>query len=190
MPSDINLIPSEVVKERSLKKTHSRLLIGSIVFIGLIVIVAAVVIFLQTRSVSKLNATKSRIQTKRDEIESLKEVERKASALTAKLDYVDHLLSSKIYYSRVMNELDLRSKTGITLTQVDVDATYEVIISGLSTSTTNLQTYIDGLVKGPDNLFTNAKVLEVNIKEGSGLAVFKVSVEVDRADLTTSSTEE
>jgi len=158
-------------------------LYGSLVLLAIVLILAGIAIFLQSKSQSDLNATKSRISTKQDEIESLKDVERKASALTAKLSYVDQLLKNKIYYSKVMNELDLKSKSGITVTQVDVDEMYNVEIGGVSTSTTVLQTYINDLVKEPDNLFFDAKILEVSIKEGSGLASFKVSVKALKENL-------
>lgn len=82
-----------------------------------------------------------------------------------------------------MNELDLKSKPGITITQANVTDAYTVEITGLSTSTTTLQTYINDLVKEPDNLFSDARILEVSIKEGSGLASFKVSVKVSKEDL-------
>lgn len=186
MPDNINLIPSEVVKERSLKKTHSRLLLVSIFFLVLVVLSAIGVIFLQSKAQGELNAAKGRINSKQDEIESLKEVERKASSLTAKLSYIEGLLSNKIFYSRIMNELDLKSKTGITLTQATVSESYAVEITGLSTSTTTLQSYINNLVQGPDNLFSDARILEVNIKEGSGLASFKVSVKVSKDSLVKS----
>jgi len=149
----------------------------------MILLVLGVVVFLQSKSQSDLNLTKSRISSKQDEIESLKDVERKASSLTAKLNYIDQLLKNKIYFSKIMNELDLKSKPGITITQANVTDAYTVEITGLSTSTTTLQTYINDLVKEPDNLFSDARILEVSIKEGSGLASFKVSVKVSKEDL-------
>ncbi len=179
----INLIPSEVLKERSLKNQYKRFLYFS--FFILIVSFAsfAFISYILSSSNRKLTSLKRNVAKKQDEIKQLEDVAKKGAILTSRLSYIDNILKNRTYYSRIMDEIKLRSKAGVVVTGVSVkefDGKFDTSISGVASSTTVLQDYMLGLVAKPDNLFSKPKILEVSVREGESTATFKISLDTDK----------
>ena len=179
----INLIPTEVLKERSLKNQYRRFLYFSFGVLIFSFLAFAVVSYFLSSSNKELTSLKRSVASKQDEIKQLEDIAKKGAILTARLSFIDTVLKNRVYYSRIMEEIKLRSKAGVVVTGVSVkefDDTYETSISGVASSTTVLQDYMLGLVAKPDNLFSRPKILEVSVREGESTATFKISLDTDR----------
>lgn len=173
----INLIPSEIIQERSRKSSQKKVLNFGLGLLFISLLLVGVAFYLRMSSASKIKGIEGQITSKKAELASFEDVERLGTDLTARLGFADTIFNNNPYYSRVLDEIDSKNTAGVVVTNVEVvDDLYEITISGEASNTNALQNYVTNLVQGPDNLFSDAKVLEVNIKEGTGTANFKVSV--------------
>ncbi len=179
MPQEINLIPQEVVKERTRQSSQTKFVIFSLIVIfvaGLSTVISGV---LATSSSATLSGLKDDVSQKEQRIKSLEEVEKSASVLQQRLSYIKGLFDNKVVYSKVLNELEVRLINGIAVTDIDVSPDFQVSISGVASSTTILQNYVKNLV-AEGSLFGDLKIIEVNIKEGKGTVDFKVEATIDK----------
>lgn len=181
---DINLIPSSVVKERNIETNQQRFLVFSVIVLIVSAVLTAVIGTVAATSSTNLSKLQNEVATKQNTVKSLEDAELKGLQLQARLGFIDSLLNRKVVYSKVLDEIELRIKEGIVVTNVQIGENLVLTISGNASSTTALQNYINGLVLPPDNLFSEAKVMEVSIGESSAGVRFKVSVEVDEALVT------
>lgn len=179
MPQEINLIPQEVVKERSRQSSQTKFVLFSLVFLFIAGILTVVSGLLATTSSASLSSIKDEVNQKEQKIKSLEEVEKSASVLQQRLGFIKGLFDNKIVYSKILNELEVRLINGIALTDVEVTPDYAITISGVASSTTILQNYVKNLVS-EGSLFSDLKIIEVNIKEGKGTVDFKVQATVDK----------
>lgn len=183
MSENINLIPAEVIQERNLHNTFNRFLYFSILVLVISFVALGVAAFLSTNSQSKLTKITNEVSTKQDELKSLQDVERQGSELVARLGFVDTLLNNKVYNSLVMQEMNKRNIAGIVINSISLTDSFDLTINGVATSTTILQRYVSNLVAEPDNLFSNALIKQVSIKEDSGAATFGITVTADSTKL-------
>ena len=179
MPQEINLIPQEVVKERSRQSSQTKLVIFSLIVLFISGVLTVTAGLLATSSAASLSKLKDESNQKEQKIKSLEEVEKSASVLQQRLGFIKKLFDNKVIYSKILNELELKLITGIAVTDVDVSPDYKISISGIASSTTILQNYVKNLV-AESSLFGDLKIIEVNIKEGKGTVDFKVEAIVDK----------
>jgi len=184
MPENINLIPSEVIKERSMHATYNRFLFVSILVLVLTGLGIAGLLYINYTKQQELNSVTKQVSQKKEELKSLEDVQKNGSILTAKLAHIDSLLTNKIYYSRLLDEIKNRQTEGIVLNSVNINSSFEVSFSGSAANTVALQRYVTHLIEEPDNLFSDAKILAVSIKEDTGLTTFGITVVANKEMLT------
>lgn len=182
MPQEINLIPQDVVKERTRQSSQTKFVLFAFLVVivsGILTVVAGV---MATTSSATLSTLKTEVSTKEVKIKSLEDVEKTASVLQQRLGYINTLFNTKTIYSKILTELESKLLTGIAVTSVDVTPEYEITISGVASSTTVLQNYVKNIAS-ETGLFNNLKIMEVNIKEGKGTVDFKVEAMVDKTKI-------
>lgn len=177
MPNEINLIPNEIVEEQSSERQQRGFLYFSFIVLVVCLIITGVAWSLSLSTNVKLNNTEKSINQAKQELATLEEVERKGATLQLRLEYIKKLLANKIHHSKILEEIDSRSRNTVVVEDVALTADGILTLKGKATSTAELQNYVVNLVKEPDNLFTNARVLEVNVGE-SGVVNFAVSVDI------------
>jgi len=183
MPQNINLVPSEVVKERALHQAYNKFVIFSLVILVAAFSVLGVFAYLVSSTQKQISTLNNEIAAKERELEKLKNVEKSGAILTSRLEFIQNLMNNKVYYSKVMEEIKSRTIPGIVVSSISVSDIFEISVSGTAASTTALQNYVTGLVAGPDNLFFDAKIFEVSVKEGGGTASFRVTVQTKAEEI-------
>lgn len=179
MPQDINLIPKEVVKERTAQSAQSSFVLFCLFLIVISIILSVVAGVLATNSSASLTAIKSEVNQKENKIKTLNEIEKVASNLQQRLTFIKSVFDSKILYSKIITELEQKLIAGIAVTNVDITPEYVISIKGISSSTTVLQNYIKN-ISSENSLFLDLKIMEVSINEGKGTVDFKVDATIDK----------
>ncbi|MBP7859532.1 hypothetical protein KA001_01040 [Patescibacteria group bacterium] len=177
---NLNLIPTEVIREGKLKSTQSKAIFYSVAFLLVCLIFTGVSFYFVTTSKSKVLALKKSNTDKISELKSLENLEKSAQITQNRLELINNIVSAKIYYSKVLTELQNKSNAQITIEAVEIDKDFGLVINGVASTTLTLQNYVNNLVKGPNNLFSQAKILSLDISEGLGNAKFSVKVEADK----------
>jgi|GEM_PF-4848732 len=172
---DINLIPSEIIEEQSTARQQRGVIFFALIVFVIGIALSGAVWFLALRQNVKITNTNNQIAERKEQLKSLEEVEKKGSKLQLRLDYIKGVLSKNVLYSKVMAELEDRKQDSVEITQVTLDDNGLLKIVGIASSTPSLQNYVINLVKEPDNLFSDARILEVSVGDG-GRVKFSVSV--------------
>lgn len=179
MPQDINLIPKEILKERSVQSAQNSFVLFSLSLIVVSIILSVIAGVLATNSSASLTSIKSEVNQKENKIKTLNEVEKLASNLQQRLAFIKSVFDSKTLYSKIITEIEQKNITGIAVTNVDVTPEYTISIKGISSSTSVLQNYIKN-ISSENSLFLDLKIMEVSINEGKGIVDFKIDATVDK----------
>lgn len=187
MPAqNLNLIPIEVINEGKVKSTQSKAFLFSIVFLLICLVFLGISFYFVSNAKSKLLSLKKLNTEKIAELKSLENLEKSAQITQSRLEMVNNIVSSKVYYSKILTEIKNKSNSQILIEFVEIDKDFNLTINGSANTTLNLQNYVNNLVKGPDNLFSNAKIVSLDISEGLGNAKFSITVKADEKLLKTS----
>lgn len=175
---DINLIPNEIIEEQSSARQQRGVIFFAAIVFLIGVVLSGVAWFLALSQNVKITNTDNQIAERKEQLKALEDVEKQGSKLQLRLDYVQSILSKSVLYSKVMQELADRDQDSIEITQVNLDDNGLLKIVGIASSTPSLQNYVINLVKEPNNLFSDARILEVSVGDG-GRVNFSVSVSTD-----------
>ena len=184
MPAkDINLIPNEVVRERNRNQAFRGLLVFGLVVFAIAIGGLFVSSFLSATANRTLSGVQNQVSAAEGELAKLQDVQKEGSMLTARLKYIKGLLDNKTYYSILMDKLNQKSKTGITINSVQISKDFTLTLTGTSANTTLLQVYVLGLIADNETFFIDPRITQVSIKEDDGSSTFTILVDVNKDEL-------
>ena len=185
MAQSINLIPQQEVREQTKTKVVK---LSTILSIMLLIIVAggSFFFFFEARNIKSQNvALESDIEGLRASISSLDTIEITARNLDKKHTALQDIFDSRVFYSKLLQELSLRQPNGISVKSFSMRSSTEINISGtganyisISDYTNNLlaSTYGDSIIEDP---FTEVTLNSVSLESQTSDVTFAISVIFD-----------
>lgn len=180
MAQSINLIPDQEVREQKKEKVVK---VSSVFSILLLLIVAGVSAYFWYRTSTlqnQLNSLKTEIESHRQSINSLKDIEVIARTLDARYKIVSDIFTTRTRYSVLLDELNRRVPTNIKIESFGISGEEgnEINLSGTGTDYLSIARFIDTLSDGdyelaaPEmkKLFTDVTLNSVSL-DGQNQAV-------------------
>ncbi len=190
METNIDLIPVEERVKRSKEKAQKLGIVVSILVFLFSMIASAGLYFHLNNFNKKIDDSNKNIESIKKKVANRSEVEITVRNLDAKYKTLTKVLNSKIYYSRLLDELSYRIPTTVTITTIDSSTPQSVLVSGNATDYISLAKFLNSLADPSlatnsavtdksKNLFTEIQINTVTLDPLSSKARFNLNLTVD-----------
>ncbi len=189
MSQSINLIPQqEVVEQRKTRLVNLSTVFSIVLLVG--IGIASVIVISMSLSLNKeLKDETDKVESYRNSIKAMATTEVISRNLFKKYTVLKGLFESRIYFSTLMKELNIRRPSGVLLTDLGLKEN-TLIISGNSDNYISVAAFMNNLLdknfQGSSNiegLFKSVTLTSVSLGKREGSIDFSMKVEIDTKGL-------
>lgn len=187
MPREINLLPESIIK---LRRQESVKRAAQLISILVLIIAVGVSLFLIVRGYSlgsDLVQTNKTIDARKKEIDSLRSIEDKNIIVKQKLESLNIVLNDNPYYKNTITAIVQTLPPGISLSQVKVNETNTLEISGQASGSAALKNLIVKLTENEETRKIFPKVTlksaGLNLQDKNYLFSFTLKVVPEKTEI-------
>lgn len=185
MAKDINLLPSEITKERKRKQQKKSFNIIAYIFLGACVLVSGIIFLYHYFQVRTLQSLVSASKNEEQKIKDLRAIEEEGLRLEVKNTALGDILKLQKKYSYLLEMISKSAPTGLKINSLVSSVASDVQVSGVADSYAILSRFlintIDPEMGGA--IFTAADLNSVNLDERVGGARFLMTLYIKKGSL-------
>lgn len=187
MAKNINLVPEEVKKEQSKKKLVKKTTLFAILITVLIGLGAGYLVARTYMIKNKIEESTTRIESLRNDIKGMQEIEVKARKLDKQYTTIKSVLATRTQYSKLLNELKVRLPSSAEIETFTTGKEGTINISGKGSDYLAVAEFVSNLsnneyenaTSGLEKLFVNVSLNSVNLDTQSNKARFFIVVKLN-----------
>lgn len=170
MSQSINLVPQQEKLEQTKEQIVKLSTVMSVVLL-VVISIASALLFYQTYKIKKeIKQHESNVADSRSRIKGLAGVEINARNLDAKYQTLGTILSTRLYYSNLLNEFKIRLPSSIKVNDFSINGDNNIALTGSADNYISIGQFIHdltdksfpGVTRGLEGLFTNVVLNSVN----------------------------
>ena len=176
---DINLIPEELREKKRNERQKEILLRVSIGLFVLSMLLSGGLFVYKYTVRRNISGVSSQISLEEDKLKELKKVEDEMFVLAGKASVVKNVLDSRLYYSKLLENLARILPSGVYLTDVSATSDTKVVVSGVTPSYIVLAQLITNVLedsKADTSILSYPEITSVDLKEDVGRIDFTMNL--------------
>jgi Tfp pilus assembly protein PilN len=170
----INLIPKEERVQQTKTKVVKFSTILSIIILVIVGGVGGYFYYIAYNLKSEVNAAETNVTNLRSQINELAEIEIEARNLYSKSTVLDSIFDSRVYYSRMLEEIEASTPDSVTVTSFGLTKEKTVTLSGQCQTYNDIQDLSNRLLEKP--LFTEVTLNSAGTEGGGDNVKFFIVV--------------
>ena len=187
MEANIDLIPAEERIKRSKEKAKKLVLVVSLILFVLTLGASGYVYYKIKQLDQQTAEIIAQVETKKAKIEEKAGIEIAARNLDSKYKVLSQILADRLYYSKLLDELVLRTPENITITSIDSSVQDTASLAGVALDYISLAKFLNSLADpkvasasaSAENLFKEVVINTVTLDPLDASARFNLSVTLD-----------
>ncbi|PIR42382.1 hypothetical protein CO058_01175 [candidate division WWE3 bacterium CG_4_9_14_0_2_um_filter_35_11] len=182
--SDVNFIPDEVdqIREQEIRKKSA--LKYMIILCGAVLLVGLSLLSYNLYTKSKIKSVIRKTEDSTAKIADLSDFGTSGYKLGVRLGVIKDILSSRLYYDNLVNEIDIQTPNNVLVTKIETSGSTDFSIYGISSQNyTPISVFQRNLQSSDTGYFVDVKLDSAKLNKDDGSVDFSLRLVLDNGKI-------